>query len=73
MWAATFGGCTLSNRSGDDSVSITKSGRDSVFFYSPMMIDDFAILPDVRTGHDPNWDAVVVGRVRSGAGALVCA
>ena len=37
-----------------------------------MMIDDFAILPeDVRTGHDPKWDAVVVGRVRSGAGMLV--
>ena len=36
---------------------------------SSMMINDFAILPDARTGHDPNWDAVVVGRVRSGMGA----
>ena len=25
-----------------------------------------------RTGHDPKWDAVVVGRVRSRAGAGVC-
>ena len=29
-----------------------------------MMIDDFAILPYGRTGHDPNWDAGVVCRVR---------
>ena len=36
-----------------------------------MMIDDFAFLPDGRTGHDPKWDAVEVGRVRSGAGMLV--
>ena len=28
-----------------------------------MMIEDFAISPD-RTGHDPNWDPGVVGRVR---------
>ena len=29
-----------------------------------MTIDDFAILPDGRTGHDPNWDPGVVCRVR---------
>ena len=71
-WAASFGGCTLLNRSGDDSLCNNKVWERKYIFLQPDDDRGFRVFAG-RTGHNPKWDAVVVGRVRSGAGMLVWA